>query len=103
MTEDEVLRKFNAQKNKHLIYSILIDLIGVSSYLIPGLGEISDVIIAPFSALAIYGIYKTPVGAIAGFAEEALPGTDIVPTATIIWLIKYKLNYDLTLKEFHQN
>lgn len=37
-----------------LIASIIVDLIGVVSYLVPGFGEMIDVIWAPFSAYIVY-------------------------------------------------
>lgn len=94
---------FNSQIKKHLTYSIGLDLLGMSSYLIPVLAEFSDVIIAPLSALAIFMIYKTPIGAVAGLVEEILPATDIIPTATLVWYYKYKMNENQAFEEFKNN
>lgn len=103
MENNHIETAFNAQVNKHLTYSIIIDIIGMGSFLIPALAEISDIIIAPISAIAIFAIYKTPVGAIAGFVEEILPATDIIPTATIVWYYKYKMNRIQAIEEFKNN
>ena len=70
-----------------LIVSILIDLIGMSTYLLPVAGEGADVGWAPVSAAFIFWLYGSGIFAAAGFAEEILPGLDFVPTATIAWFL----------------
>ena len=70
-----------------LIVSILIDLIGMSTYLLPVAGEGADVGWAPVSAALILWLYGSGIFAAAGFAEEILPGLDFVPTATIAWFL----------------
>jgi hypothetical protein len=39
------------------VLSVLIDLIGMSSYALPGVGELGDLGWAPISALLIYKLY----------------------------------------------
>ena len=70
-----------------LIVSILIDLIGMSTYVLPVAGEGADVGWAPVSAALIFWLYGSGIFAAAGFAEEILPGLDFVPTATIAWFL----------------
>ena len=70
-----------------LIVSILIDLIGMSTYLLPVAGEGADVGWAPVSTALIFWLYGSGIFAAAGFAEEILPGLDFVPTATIAWFL----------------
>ena len=67
--------------------SILIDLIGMSTYLLPVAGEGADVGWAPVSTALIFWLYGSGIFAAAGFAEEILPGLDFVPTATIAWFL----------------
>lgn len=70
---------------------ILMDLIGCASYAVPGLGELSDVIWAPISALIFYRMFGGALGAYGGvfnFVEELFPGTDFIPTFTISWILK---------------
>lgn len=91
MTEEH---NSKAQKWYLLIGSILIDTIGVISYLFPVIGEGLDTIWAPISAGLILLMYKNIgltgyIGAIVGGLEEALPTTDIIPTATLLWVYKY--------------
>lgn len=74
---------------KMLFLSILLDLVGMVSYLIPGVGEFFDVVWAPVSAYLLTRFYKGNVGKVAGvigFVEEAMPGLDIIPTFTLTWI-----------------
>lgn len=100
MQDQRIQQAFEAKKSQDLLYSIIIDLIGMGSYVIPVLAESFDVILAPLSAIAIYALHKTPVGAIGGFVEEILPGTDFIPTASIIWYHRYRMNGDQTFQEY---
>jgi hypothetical protein len=88
-------------KHKHdnkflkLFLSIIFDLIGYASYLIPGLAETSDIIWAPLAAWLMTRMYKGTsgkVGAAIAFIEEILPFTDIVPTFTLMWLYTFVIN-----------
>jgi hypothetical protein len=78
-------------KNPSLAACLFLDLIGFSSYLIPGLGEFSDIIWAPISALIFYkmfGGWKGALGGIFNFIEEIFPGTDFIPSFTLMWVIR---------------
>jgi hypothetical protein len=79
-------------KYQILLLSILFDTLGYVSFIIPGIGEFSDIIWAPVSAWLMTKLYKGRIGKIAGiitFVEEALPFTDVVPTFTLMWLYTY--------------
>jgi len=79
-------------KYKKLALSLLFDGIGMISYLIPGLLEFTDALWAPMAAWLMTKMYKGNVGkaaAIVALIEEALPGFDIIPTFTIMWLYTY--------------
>ncbi|HVI48914.1 MAG TPA: hypothetical protein VM802_28865 [Chitinophaga sp.] len=70
---------------------ILMDLIGCASYAVPVLGEVSDVIWAPISAIIFYRMFGGSVGTFGGvfnFIEELFPGTDFIPTFTLTWVLK---------------
>jgi hypothetical protein len=78
-------------KKPSLIFCIVMDIIGYATYLIPVLGEVADVIWAPISAIIFYisfGGWKGGFGAIFNFVEELLPGTDFIPSFTIMWLLQ---------------
>ncbi|WP_374047829.1 hypothetical protein [Mangrovimonas sp. YM274] len=75
-----------------LILSVLLDAMGYTSFIIPGIGEFSDVVWAPISAWVMTKMYKGQQGKIAAgisFVEEALPGLDVIPTFTIMWFYTY--------------
>ncbi|WP_339918108.1 hypothetical protein [Yeosuana marina] len=82
-------------KYNKLIIGILLDAIGYVSFLIPGIGEFSDIVWAPISAWIMTKLYKGrsgKVAAVINFVEEALPGVDVVPTFTLMWLYTYVFN-----------
>ena len=76
------------EKLNKLAFSILIDLVGVLTYLVPVVGEAGDLGWAPISAYLIYQLYGNGVISGLAFAEEILPGLDIIPTATIAWFLE---------------
>ena len=70
---------------------IIMDLIGMASYIIPGWGEIADLVWAPISGFVFYKLFGGRFGMIGGvldFLEEVLPFTDIIPSFTIAWFIR---------------
>ena len=81
-----------------LIFCIIMDMIGYASYAIPVLGEISDIFWAPLSAIIFFlsfGGWKGALGGIGNLIEEILPGTDFIPSFTIMWFIqRYRTNYN---------
>ena len=92
---DKILKMTKSKKErKYLLLAIglLFDAVGMLSFVVPGIGEFSDVIWAPVSALLIYKMYKGAEGKIAGtvsFFEEIIPGLDIIPTFTLTWIYKF--------------
>ncbi|WP_010521778.1 hypothetical protein [Aquimarina agarivorans] len=75
-----------------LFISLLLDGVGMLSYLFPGIGEASDVIWAPVSGWLMTKLYKGKEGKIAGiitFIEEGIPGIDVIPTFTLMWIYTY--------------
>ncbi|MBC7641405.1 MAG: hypothetical protein H7174_03565 [Flavobacterium sp.] len=83
--------KNQLQKNKmlKLFLGIIFDFIGMISYIIPGIGEMFDVVWAPISGFLLLKMYKGNTGKIAGILgtlEEIIPFTDIIPTFTLTWI-----------------
>ncbi|WP_372938284.1 hypothetical protein [Seonamhaeicola sp.] len=81
-------------KYKKLFLSLILDALGYVSFIIPGIGEFSDIVWAPVSAWVMTKMYKGKDGKIAGavsFIEEAMPGLDVVPTFTLMWVYSYVL------------
>ena len=77
----------NLSKSKKLTLSILFDAIGFITFI--------DIIWAPLSAYLMTKMYKGTKGKVGGvisFIEEIVPGMDIIPTFTIMWLYTYVFN-----------
>ena len=84
----------NIQKSPSLLFCIIMDAIGYLSFAIPGVGEFSDVIWAPISAVIFaktFGGAKGVFGGIFNFIEEIMPGMDIIPSFTIMWFLTNKV------------
>lgn len=81
------------KKYKWLLLSILFDGIGMLSFVIPGIGEFSDVVWAPVSVYFMTKMYKGTIGKVGGavsFLEEiGVFGTDLLPTFTLTWVYTY--------------
>jgi hypothetical protein len=74
-----------------LAFCVIMDLIGYASYAIPVVGELTDAVWAPISGLIFFLAFRGWKGAIGGIfdmVEELLPGTDFIPTFTIMWFIR---------------
>ncbi len=70
---------------------IVMDLIGMVSYVFPMVTEFSDIVWAPLSAIIFNKLFGGRLGLIGGvlnFLEEILPFTDIIPSFTIAWFIR---------------
>lgn len=79
-------------KIKNLFLGLLFDAVGMLSFAVPLIGDFSDIIWAPLSAWLMTRMYKGRIGQAAGvvsFIEEIIPGLDIIPTFTIMWLYTY--------------
>lgn len=89
-------------KYKKLALSILFDALGYVSFLIPGIGEFADIVWAPVSAWLMTKLYKGKSGKIAAvisFVEEAMPGLDVIPTFTLMWLYTYVFSSEKNSEE----
>ncbi|AGC78183.1 hypothetical protein LX97_03020 [Nonlabens dokdonensis] len=85
---------FQSKRSK-LIAGILLDLIGIGSYLIPIFGEITDLGWAPIAGFIMTKLYPGKSGVAAGVLttiEELMPGMDIIPSFTIMWCYTYLIN-----------
>jgi hypothetical protein len=74
-----------------LIFCILMDVVGYATYAVPLLGEFGDIIWAPLSSLIFmntFGGWKGVLGGVGNFLEEILPGTDFIPSFTIMWFFQ---------------
>jgi len=76
-----------------LIVALIIDFVGLASYLFPSLGELFDGFWAPISALLVYLLFGRKLSwASFTFIEELFPYTDIIPSATLAWYFYRRRN-----------
>lgn len=72
-----------------LAVCLALDLVGSGSLPVPMLADALDIVWAPLFALALHALFASPLVTAAGFAEEILPGTDGIPTATLAWVYEH--------------
>ncbi len=90
------------KKSILFIVGLIFDLIGMASYLIPVLGEAIDFVWAPISGLAMFIMYKGVKGAVGGVlstVEELLPGLDLIPSFTLMWVYTYYIQKTEEIQE----
>lgn len=89
-------------KWERLLLSLALDTVGASSYLVPVLGELTDLAWAPIFAICVAAMYSesSPYAHYVGLIEELLPFTDIIPTATLAW---FRENGAALAKDLHLN
>jgi hypothetical protein len=78
-------------KRNSLIVCLIMDFVGYLSFTLPVLGELTDLVWAPFSALVFYLLFggkKGAIGAVFNFVEELSPGLDFIPTFTLMWIFR---------------
>lgn len=93
-----------SDENRDFVLSVILDLIGMSTFMIPFLGEFADVIWAPISGYLLTRIYKGVSGKMVGvvaFIEELIPFTDFIPTFTIMWFYTYRIKKQPKKKGAH--
>ena len=76
---------------------MLLDAIGMLTLLLPGLGEFLDLLWAPMAGWFMTRLYpgrKGQVAAVVAFLEELLPGFDVIPSFTLMWIYTYVLSMD---------
>merc|ERR1719345_725607 len=72
-----------------LLACLIVDFIGVMSYVLLFIGEATDLFWAPVACFFLQYMFGSMLVSSIGFLEEALPFTDILPTATISWCIAH--------------
>ncbi len=85
----------------HIGICIIMDLIGMASFIFPGMGEFTDLIWAPISGYIFFKLFGGRlgmIGSVLNFLEEIIPFTDIIPSFTIAWFIRKKSIDTMTQK-----
>ncbi len=88
--------------NKKLVRSLVYDAIGMISMVIPLIGPFLDLLWAPYAAKKMSEMYPGKKGKLASvvvFIEEILPGTDVIPTFTLMWFYTYVWKKERSPKE----
>ncbi|MFV8225938.1 hypothetical protein [Christiangramia aquimixticola] len=76
-------------KNKIFAKGLVYDLAGMATVAIPFIGPFLDLLWAPYASRKMREMYPGKNGKLASvivFIEEILPGTDIIPTFTLMYL-----------------
>jgi hypothetical protein len=81
------LEDVRSDKWKLLMACILVDFIGMCSYILLLIGEVVDLWWAPACGFFLQYMFGSMLITSFGVIEEFLPLTDIIPTATISWCI----------------
>jgi hypothetical protein len=90
--EKEAMVISGSTKKRNLFLGILFDAVGMLSFMVPMVGEFSDVIWAPVAAYLMTRMYKGTLGKVGGvvaFLEEIFPFTDFIPSFTLMWVYNY--------------
>lgn len=84
----------NISKYKKLVLSLIFDAIGMIPFI--------DLVWAPLSGYLMTKLYKGNTGKLAGiftFIEEIIPGTDFIPSFTIMWFYTYVFSSEKKTEE----
>ncbi|VBB43721.1 conserved hypothetical protein [uncultured Paludibacter sp.] len=83
------------EKLPSLAFCVVMDLLGMATFILPFLGEWFDLVWAPISAMMFFrafGGMTGAIGSVVNLTEELLPGLDVIPTFTIgYFYTKYKM------------
>ena len=79
-------------KDRLFIKGLLYDTVGMATMAIPLVGPFLDLLWAPYAARKMGEMYPGKKGKVASvivFIEEILPGTDIIPTFTLMYFYTF--------------
>ncbi|SKB33882.1 hypothetical protein SAMN05660776_0527 [Salegentibacter holothuriorum] len=79
-------------KDKLFIKGLVYDALGMVTMAIPLVGPFLDLLWAPYAARKMGEMYPGKKGKVASvlvFIEEILPGTDIIPTFTLMYFYTF--------------
>jgi len=79
-------------KDRLFIKGLVYDALGMATLAIPVIGPFLDIIWAPYAAKKMSEMYPGKKGKVASvlvFLEEILPGTDIIPTFTLMYFYTF--------------
>lgn len=103
MEKEQLLKSFKRGKYWRLAASVVMDLLGMATFLVPGIAEVADLVWAPLAGIVHVLMFRSWPGAIGGavtFFEEFLPATDWVPSFTLDWILHYFIREQNTFRKF---
>jgi hypothetical protein len=103
MHEQGIRAIFNREKYIKLALSLVMDLLGMASFAVPGVFGMLDLFWGPVSGIVTFMMYGSTTGAVGGFinaVEEMLPVSDFLPTVTLVWIYTYIMHGEETYKKF---
>ncbi len=84
---------FGSNKYVRLLICLLMDGVGMLSYILPGIGEAMDIVWAPVATYIMYKMFgdrlEGKIGSFLTLIEELSIGLDFIPTFTITWIFRY--------------
>jgi len=89
-------------KDRLFIKGLMYDALGMLSMAIPLVGPFLDILWAPYAAKKMNEMYPGKKGKVASvlvFLEEILPGTDIIPTFTLMYFYTFVWSKKKTKKQ----
>mmetsp|Transcript_90961 Transcript_90961/g.241596 ORF Transcript_90961/g.241596 Transcript_90961/m.241596 type:complete len:125 (-) Transcript_90961:71-445(-) len=72
-----------------LVVSLIVDVVGMMSFLILLSGQMTDMLWAPLSGLFLHFFFGSFLMTSLGCVEELLPFTDLVPSASAAWALAH--------------
>lgn len=89
-------------KDRLFIKGLVYDALGMVTVAIPVIGPFLDILWAPYAAKKMSEMYPGKKGKVASvlvFIEEILPGTDIIPTFTLMYFYTFVWSKNKQAKE----
>lgn len=87
-----LLQGYKQTKYGKLGAALFLDVIGMSTYPLPVIGELGDLAWGPAAAFLGHLLFKKTGWSAFTLGEEILPFTDVIPSATMTWHQTYVKN-----------
>ena len=98
--------QYNLESEREDLFtkSAILDLIGMGNYVLPVIGETTDLLLAPIASILLFIIYRNFAyrtrRSLFMFTEEILPFTDIIPTGLLLWYANFHMFKDKSLETY---
>lgn len=99
-TSSQLLNGYTKTKYTKLGAAVFLDVLGMSTYTLPVIGEFGDLAWGPFAAYCGQMLFKKKKWSLFTLGEEALPFTDAIPSVTMTWYKTYVQDNDASLEAY---